>query len=322
MNMKKTTTKIRIFKVLEYLEKYSDIDHPISIDLILSKLENNDSITASKYAIYDDIRTLNDAGYDVVFQRNKGYYINHNFQEFELKLLLDSLCNNAKFLSVKRTNEIIDKLLEHNSNYQIRQLKSTLYYDKGKIRNDRIIYNINNLLDAIKNSQEVSFKYFDLNIDKKPVYRYDEKITSFTPYSLVWYNKFYYCIGYSSKYQNLIKYRVDKMESINSIRKVERLNIDVNEYIERNIDMYSGTKTNVTLKCKHDLANPILDTFSQEIILMQSCDDYFIINLNVDPTITFISWLVQYTDRIEVLKPDLVRENIKSILSKTLSIYE
>ena len=320
--MKKTITKIRIFRVLEYFEKESDIDHPISIDYILSKLLNNDNIQASKYAIYDDIKTLNDAGYEIIFQRNKGYYLNHNLLDYELKLILDSLSNNAKFLSIKRTNEIIDKILEHNSKYQVKQLKSTLYLDKGKIRNDRIIYNINNLLDAIRNDQEVSFKYFDLDINKKPIYRYNDKITSFIPYTLVWYNQFYYCIGYSNKYNNLIKYRIDKMESITLLGHIDKLNLDVNDYIERNIDMYSGTKTNVTLKCKHDLANPILDTFSQKIILTEIKDDYFIINLNIDPTITFISWLVQYTDRIEVLKPDHVRENIIDILTKTLNKYK
>ena len=319
--MKKTTTKIRVFKVLKYFEKDSDVDHPITIDFILSKLENNDSIIASKYAIYDDIKILNEAGYDIVFQRNKGYYMNHNLQEFELKLLLDSLSNNAKFLSSKRTDELITKLLDHNSKYHIKQLKSTLYLDKGKIRNDRVIYNINNLLDAIKNNQEVSFKYFDLDINKNPIYRYNEKGTTFVPYSLVWYNKFYYCIGYSTKHQKLIKYRVDKMESISSLRKVTKLNIDINEYIERNVDMYSGTKTNVTLKCKHELANPILDTFSQKMILMEITQDHFIINLNVDPTITFISWLVQYTDKIEVIKPEYVRNSIKETLIKTLNIY-
>ena len=320
--MKKTITKIRIFRVLEYFEKESDIDHPISIDYILSKLLNNDNIQASKYAIYDDIKTLNDAGYEIIFQRNKGYYLNHNLLDYELKLILDSLSNNAKFLSIKRTNEIIDKILEHNSKYQVKQLKSTLYLDKGKIRNDRIIYNINNLLDAIRNDQEVSFKYFDLDINKKPIYRYNDKITSFIPYTLVWYNQFYYCIGYSNKYNNLIKYRIDKMESITLLGHIDKLNLDVNDYIERNIDMYSGTKTNVTLKCKHDLANPILDTFSQKIILTEIKDDHFIINLNIDPTITFISWLVQYIDRIEVLKPDHVRENIIDILTKTLNKYK
>ena len=318
--MKKTnTTKYRIFFILDILQKYSDQDHPISMNDIIAKLALK-NIDSSKYPIYDDINILNELGYDIVYQKNIGYYINHYFDETELKVIIDSL-NSANFLSLNKTKELIAKVIDNNSLNQQKLLTASQYYSNAKVNNNKIYYNINSINEAKNNDLSITFYYFDLDINMQKKYRKEKKLYTLIPYDIIIHNQFYYCIGYSNKYQSFSHYRIDKMENIKPQHKAIKSVFDINEYTSRFIDMYIDQKTNVTLTCDNDLANMIFDKFSTNIMIIDKNDHNFTINLNIDPSITFISWLVLYKDKIKVLKPQSLIDNIKDTLNTIITNY-
>ncbi len=319
--MKKTMiTKARLFKVLDILTNYSDEDHPIKMHFIISKLEEH-GIVSSKYAIYDDIKTLNELGYDIIFIRNYGYYLNGKYDNAELKILIDALCS-ASFLSVDKTNMMIDKLLDDTSIHQRKEFRTNLYLNNNKVLDNKIIYNIDALKNAITNNLSISFHYFDLDITKEKIYRKNKKLYTLIPYSLIIQNQHYYLIAYSPKYETFTHYRVDKMENIKTKDSIVKKNFDVNEYAVRFIDMYINEKTSVTLKCKRSHSNAIIDKFSTNILLIEVSDDYFIFNINIDPSITFISWLITYKNEIEVLKPQSLIDDILSTIKPIVDLYD
>ena len=68
--------KIKLVVLLDILKMYSDEDHPLSTGEIIKRLSEY-GIEAGRKALYDDIRLLNEFGYEVltVKERSNYYYI-------------------------------------------------------------------------------------------------------------------------------------------------------------------------------------------------------------------------------------------------------
>ena len=106
-NQKLNLLYIRKF-LLEQTDKVNSVTSSHSIDE-LTKHE----IKAERKSIYDDIECLRSFGMDikrVQKDRTYSYYVaNRPFELPELKLLVDSV-QSAKFITKKKTNELIKKI--------------------------------------------------------------------------------------------------------------------------------------------------------------------------------------------------------------------
>ena len=91
---------------------------------IKKALEEYD-ITADRKSLYDDIATLEKLGIKVEGEKEgKGYYYHvagKHFEIAELKLLVDSI-QSSKFITAKKSNELIKKLTAMASKYEASQL--------------------------------------------------------------------------------------------------------------------------------------------------------------------------------------------------------
>jgi len=120
-----TEKKSRILYVKRYLEEYSDELHPAVVSDIVGYL-SNEGITAHGRTVELDIEQLIESGVDVVCNRGrkKEYFIgDRHFETPELKLLIDA-AQASKFLTVKRSRALIDKLLSLTNKHQAKILKS------------------------------------------------------------------------------------------------------------------------------------------------------------------------------------------------------
>ena len=77
--------------------------------------------------------------------------------------------------------------------------------------------------------------------------------------------------------------------------------------------MYSGEATTVSLKCPINLSNILFDEFGKDIIISKTTDDYFIVNIRTSITPTLTSWILQFYDKIEVVKPKELIDELKKI---------
>ena len=81
--------KNRLLKLLNIFIKYTDEEHFLSMQDIITLLEQED-IFVSRKAIYDDIKVLRENGYDIEIIKGKQmkyHLLNHTFDLIEAKLI-------------------------------------------------------------------------------------------------------------------------------------------------------------------------------------------------------------------------------------------
>ncbi len=322
--MKTLNQRSRILLILKLLQQKSDENHPISMPEIMQHCFDH-GIQAERKAIYKDIETLNQLGYEILFTRHKkqGYFCSAPyFQSAELKLLIDAVFASS-FLPKKKSKELVHKLTSLTNEFEQQSLLSQCYFPENKVGNERILYNIDTLQQAILQNQAITFQYFDITVNKQKKYRKQAKRYNLIPYATIWENQRYYCIGYYQKYQNFIHYRIDKMENIKLEPNThEKIIFDLSEYTKHFLGMYSGNKENITLKVDIDLVNEVFDQFGQEVLISEVKDSTFTVNLVLTLSPTLLSWIVQFKDKITVLSPPSLIADIKNLATSLLKNYE
>ena len=109
---KSDNQKLKIFYILDYLQKNSHEDHPVRASELIAMLERQHNIFCERKTVYSDIAALQDYGIDIVSVsgKNGGYYIaSRNFELPELKLLIDAV-QSSRYLTEKKSRELIEKL--------------------------------------------------------------------------------------------------------------------------------------------------------------------------------------------------------------------
>ena len=91
---KSENQKLKIFYILDYLQRNSHQDHPVRATELIEMLQNRHDIRCERKTIYSDIAALQEYGVDIqsIPGKNGGYYIaSRNFELPELKLLIDAV---------------------------------------------------------------------------------------------------------------------------------------------------------------------------------------------------------------------------------------
>ena len=110
--------KLKLLYLKELFERQSDEEHLLSMQDILDALAAQ-GIRAERKSVYDDILCLQQFGMDIVTVkgRNGGYFLaSRTFELPELKLLVDAV-QSSKFLSERKSMQLIAKLETLASGY-------------------------------------------------------------------------------------------------------------------------------------------------------------------------------------------------------------
>ena len=119
---------MKLLYIVDILEKYTDEDNPINATELCNRLEAL-GVSAERKAIYNDIDTLIDFGYDIIKTRvpRFGYFLaSRRFELPEVYLLSDAV-RSAEFISPKKTRELISKLDSMLSENQARKRENGIY---------------------------------------------------------------------------------------------------------------------------------------------------------------------------------------------------
>ena len=114
---KSDNQKLKILYILDYLKRNSHRDHPVRAAELLSMLERQHNIICDRKTVYSDIAALQDYGVDIVSLpgKNGGYFIAcRSFELPEVKLLSDAV-SSTRFLTEKKSRELIEKLCDECS---------------------------------------------------------------------------------------------------------------------------------------------------------------------------------------------------------------
>lgn len=324
---RQSNQKLKTLYILKILTEKTDEEHPMSTNDLIRELASF-GIFAERKSVYDDIDALIDFGIDIVkiSSRSNLYYIGEReFQLPELKLLVDTV-QSSKFITHKKSLELIKKLAGFTSMHNAKKLQRQVFVSgRVKAENEQIYYNVDTIHAAILENKKITFKYFEWNVEKKQQFRRDGSIYIQSPLGLAWTDENYYLIAFSDERNKILHFRVDKMSDIQIAD--ERADFpdekfDVAEYTNRTFGMFGGTEKKVTLEMTNDLVGVIIDRFGKDVSIIKSDEKHFKVNLNVSLSPVFLSWLMSFGERVKVVYPDELIEMVKDAAKKVLSQYE
>ena len=324
---KSENQKQKILYILKFFYEETDEEHTLTVNEIIAKLECN-GISAARRSIYDDIRTLQEFGFDIVMRKSKTceYFLGSRlFETAELKILIDSI-QSSRFITKRKSESVIKKLKELASKPQSRKFSGQLYiYDRIKNMNECIFYNVDALHNAIAENQKITFQYFDYNISKEKVFRKNGDSYCTNPLALTFDNENYYLIAYNEKYEDFVHYRVDKMTNIEistEKRIMPKEKFNAAEYVKPMFSMFDGKVEHITALFHISYLNVIIDRFGDNVILRETEDEEcFQATFQAAVSPTFLSWIIGCGAGALILSPQWVADEVKNLALEAAEMY-
>ena len=311
----------KIILILKYLWENTDESNTVSIAELIQYLEDN-GLSAYRKTVSRYIDTLSEFGLDIVKLRktqNQYYIASRHFEAPEVKMLIDAV-QSSRFITKRKSKELINKLSTFVAPDQTSVLKRHLYVDsRNKASNESIYVVADNIQTAITAKKKICFQYFDYNVNVKQVPRHDGALYIVSPYDLIWSNDTYYLAGFHEKKGIVSKFRVDRIKNLEILEeKITRKPSDysVAEFFTQEFSMFDGEDCEVTLLCENALMNSIVDRFGTKIKTTIVDDDHFTVTMTVDLSGIFYGWVFASEGRMKIIAPQKAIDGFNNTIKK------
>ena len=332
--------KLAVLRILQILNEYSDVDHPLTQEEILDKLYNLYGIELERKALGRHISDLIDVfekdalnkknGEYVIITSDKkrGTYIEKRvFEDSELRMLIDGVLS-SKYIHAKHSTDLIKKLSSLSNKYFRSNIKNVYSInDWNKSDNYLLFFNIDLIDEAIEKNTQIKFNYNKYGIDKK-LHKGKDHIVS--PYQLILHNQRYYLMALEEKWKNITYYRLDQIKDMELLEKVATPLREVEGY-ESGIDyrdlsssrpyMYTDKAEIVEFYAREAMLGQIIDWFGTNIDIEKVEERKIKVRLKVSlDAMTY--WALQYIKYVEIISPISRREKIKNALELGMEKYK
>lgn len=329
---KKENQRQKLLHLAKMFYQKTDENHGLTVGEIIDYLDKY-GISAERKSIYNDIKILQDFGFDIDKSKSKNVVyklLSRNFELPELKLLVDAI-QSSKFITEKKSFELINKLESLTSEYEGKLLqRQVVVNNRVKTMNEKIYYNTDNIYKAIADSKQITFDYYHWAVDfdskEKAVMKKKKNLYQVSPWVLAWDDENYYLIGYDSAESKVKHYRVDKMNKIQVIDKsrdgmddFKRFNPAT--YSKRVFGMFGGEEIEVKLLFRNDLIGVVIDRFGKNVFLSKADEDSFFVTTKVNLSPQFYGWLFGFGDSVKVVSPQKVADEYTKRLEAVLDLY-
>lgn len=321
--------RLKVLYLAKILQTETDDTHFLTMPEIIERLADY-GVEAERKSLYQDIAALNDFGVEVLKHMDgyKTYYHvgSRDFELAELKFLVDAV-QASRFMTKKKTNELIEKLEKHLSKYDAKIMKrEVLVAGRVKSMNETIYYSVDKIHNAMADNKQIEFQYFKWNVDGKQELRHDGKVYKVSPWALIFDDENYYLVAYDEETDKIKHYRVDKMlnlEISDKKRKGSKVfkSLDKAQYTKKCFGMFGGEEKRVVLRCHNDMANVIIDRFGLETSRIKVDDEHFEVRVDVQVSDQFIGWIIALGEGVEIVGPDDVVERMAEIGKRISSRY-
>ena len=335
-------SKSRPLYIANYLRAKSDADHWVSQKEILDYLYEEFGIMPDRKTIKRDIAMLRDEmGMDIEEQPYYGYrLLSREFELDDLKILAECVYA-AKFISEKRSKDLIDVLCDFCSENQAKKLKCDIYLcDRVKTTQDKTLRIINTIREAMdaqrwpaefRRGRKVTFRYMTHSVADvhKVIDKHDGKLYTVSPYQLLINDGNYYLIGMADDVEELRTYRIDRMRDVSileehrNLRKEWSNRRDMKTYIRQTFSMFSGEREKVTIRFDNSLLDTVIDKFGVGFgaEYRQDGDDSFIVTMEVKVSDQFFAWLCGFGKKVKILGPETVTNDYLKHLQTIYNQY-
>lgn len=313
--------KLRALYLLKILYERTDEDHPLSTSELIRIMEEEYDLHVYRTTIASDIDNLEQFGIDIYTIKtvqNKFFINNRLFDIPELKLLVDAV-KSSRFITEKKSKELVNKLIMLASKNKADELKRNLCID-GRLKsvNERIYYIVDALNDAINQGKKVSFQYYQYDAGKRHTLKNNGEIYIFSPYTLVWNGDNYYAVGYSDKHRSISCFRLDRIyrqPTILSDDAVPRSdNFSESEYVNTMFRMFSKKPEIVELVCDNEIMDSIIDKFGENVKTYVYDTSSFKVRIEIAATHVFYSWVFGFCGRVKIISPKNVKDEYEKMI--------
>ena len=250
--------KASILFIKQILDQKTNEDTCLTLTQIRDILKNEYKIDLEVKAIGRNIKCLkDDCGYSIV-KTGKGFFTeDREYDDTELKFLVDSVLSN-RFIPRKNTEQLIKKIYNLTSPKLRDMTKYLESYNKySKTGNSEVFLNIELIEEAIAKNVQISFQYCNYNINKQLVARHDGKIYYATPYRLIVKQQRYYLMSKDQEKGKLVYFKLDKI-----------INVQIHEELPGDdINTLKSFKNGINDQVLHDYLPYAFGDKPEEIVL-------------------------------------------------------
>lgn len=245
----------------------------------------------------------------------------------ELKLLVDAV-QSSKFITQKKSRQLIHKLESLTSEHEAKKLQRQVYVGaRIKTMNESIYYNIDQIHEAISENRQISFQYYEWTVSKEMRLKKNGERYLISPWGLIWKDENYYLVGLDERSGIVKHYRVDKMLKISMERDPRNgeemfRDFDAAKFATKTFGMFGGKEETVRLVFENHFIGVVLDRFGHDIMLHKVDKDHFSIRIRVNVSSQFFGWLTGLGSGVSISSPDHIRKEYMEFLQKALNNYK
>lgn len=318
--------KLALLRIAQILHKYSDAAHPLKQEDIAVYLSRDYGIEIERKAVGRNLSLLKEADFDIISTRNGCYLEKREFEDAELKLLIDGvLC--SKHISPHHSKQLIEKLAALSNAYFRSHIKNIYSVnDWNKTQNYDLFLNIELVDEAIEAGKQITFSYNKFGTDKK----LHKSATHFaSPYQMILHNQHYYLMALNEKWKNMGYYRLDKITQmqvtdrpLTPLRTVDGFEngIDYKNFSAALPYMFTDTPEQIELLADNSVVDQIVDWFGYDIQIAPQGDGIRVQLKSSPNAMTY--WALQFAEHVEILSPTYLREKVRTILQNACKKYE
>ncbi len=341
--------KMLIMNILDILKRYTDPDHTLSQKQIVDILWSDYNMAADRKSVARNLTNLMEAGYPIectetarpyINKEGKGeisyilsdFYLERDFTDAELRLLIDSLLF-SKHIPYSQCKELVEKLEGLSNQYFRAHVKHIRTLPETTPKNSQLFWTIEVLDEAIEKGRQVAFSYNAYGTDQKlhPKRAADGKVREYVvnPYQMVAANGRYYLICNYDNHDEAAHCRLDRITDIRlldtpvkPVQKVKGLEHGLNlpKHMAEHLYMFSGDSIPVTFRMKKHIMNDVMDWFGSDIALYDETEDEITARVTVNWH-AMRHWALQYCRHVRILAPADLAQTVHEDLKNALKRY-
>ena len=323
-------TKLRILYLYQHLVQHTDAEHTLSTVELMKILKEDYSVKVSRNTISDDLAMLHDCGLHIEHYestQNTYYYDGHIYELPELKVLVDAI-SSSKFITQRKSDELIAKLLTLTNSQNAAKLRRHIYVaGRTKSDNESGYYIVDAINDAIDTKRKISFRYTDFDVAKQRYIANDGEPYTVSPYTLIWDGDYYYMRGFCDERQGMRNFRLDRIAEqpkiLNQIAVMPPEGYTPADYSKHVFRMYDTDEpVEVQLLCHVSVMKYLIDNFGKEFETKVVDEDHFIARVSVCTSTTFYRWIFGFCDKIRIIEPETVVTAYRRMLESAIDKHE
>ncbi|MCL2807945.1 MAG: WYL domain-containing protein [Coriobacteriia bacterium] len=336
--------KLLIINILDILRRHTDEEHRLSQREIKDLLASEYQMEVDRKSIKRNLCNLMDFGYDLSYTEVErttpggrketlmtDWYINREFDDSELRLLVDSILFSHQIPSRQR-KELIAKLEGLSNRYFKSRVGHVKSVPEVTAINNQLFYSISMLDEAINKKKQVRFEYGNCNSKGKLKARTNDdglpRRYQVSPYQMVAANGRYYLIC-NRKGDSLNSFRVDRIINIELAEELARPlrslvgyagGLDLPKHMAEHLYMFAGSPVRVRFKVCQEALNHVFDWFGSGATVKETDEESAEVVVSVNEQ-AMRYWALQFNEHIEILEPASLKEALRADGQKLAKKY-